>query len=375
MKKKNFKRHCSESTGHREATERATKRKRVEEIEQQQYTQLFHTSPIPLVAPPISCQPSQSRQEIPSYIEQEHAAAFENEWDALTPAEINSLFPVGRTEEEAQHDIESTVNREMEQFIEDMIYEEVYSQDELNIDVDETDQITEDLQGMGLSNEQELLQQLLSGVSPNDDFYPYPNATVCYLDVFDNFYRQRHSEAVMKSVLWLLNKTGVKDVPSYYEFRKIQQEVRNLCAAQISDERSDLGNVFSSISVADLAARDFANPLVAPSINLYPEDVQGRPISEMWQVPGGRWTEVPQDLLPPSVLVENKRHYIHELAELTDGQWVLPQFWVTVSKEPEFPSDTTGFESRSHSFKELTKSSWLNIAASNLTVSTYQFIK
>ncbi|KAL0565048.1 hypothetical protein V5O48_016984 [Marasmius crinis-equi] len=37
-------------------------------------------------------------------------------------------------------------------------------------------------------------------------------------------------------------------------------------------------------------------------------------------------------MLPPSILVKNKRHYIHELAELDSGEWVLPQFWVIVSK-------------------------------------------
>ncbi|KAL0565047.1 hypothetical protein V5O48_016983 [Marasmius crinis-equi] len=155
-----------------------------------------------------------------------------------------------------------------------MLYEEVYSQDELSVDVDQTDQIADDLQGMGLLDEQEALQKVLIGISPNDDYYPYPNST-------------RHLEGVIKSVLWLLKKTGAKDVPSYKEFRKIQQEVRELCGAHISEHVSDLKNIFSSISLKDLAARDFANPLVAPNINLYPEDVEGRPISEMWQVPGG----------------------------------------------------------------------------------------
>ncbi|EEB92359.1 hypothetical protein MPER_09145, partial [Moniliophthora perniciosa FA553] len=79
---------------------------------------------------------------------------------------------------------------------------------------------------------------------------------------------------------------------------------------------------------------DFANPRTAPLITLYPEDVGDHPVSEMWQVPGGRWMEIPQDLLPPSVLVWHKHYYIHEIAELADStnSWVIPQFWITTSK-------------------------------------------
>jgi hypothetical protein len=63
------------------------------------------------------------------------------------------------------------------------------------------------------------------------------------------------------------------------------------------------------------------NPQVAPLIHRYPQDMEGGPISELHQVPAphGRWFEIGQDLLPPSVLVAHKRFYIHELTELDDG--------------------------------------------------------
>ncbi|KAL0566667.1 hypothetical protein V5O48_015339 [Marasmius crinis-equi] len=221
MQKKNFKRHCAGSSGHKDAIDRQAKRRRVEEIQQQQYAELFNANPIPLIAPSVPCQPPKPPSVIPSYIE-ENAAAFDNKWDALTPDEIDNLYPVAATKEEVR---QTTLNREIEHFVEDMLYEEVYSQDELSVDVDKTDQIADDLQGMGLSNKEEALQKILVSISPNDDFYPYPNLTVCYLDIFNNFYRQRHSEGVIKSVLWLLKNTGAKDVPSYKEFRKIQQEI------------------------------------------------------------------------------------------------------------------------------------------------------
>lgn len=52
-------------------------------------------------------------------------------------------------------------------------------------------------------------------------------------------------------------------------------------------------------------------------------------ISEIWQVPNGRWLELPQDMLPPSLLVNNKRFYIHEVAELVNGtHWIIPLCWI-----------------------------------------------
>jgi hypothetical protein len=70
------------------------------------------------------------------------------------------------------------------------------------------------------------------------------------------------------------------------------------------------------------------NPQVAPFIQKYPQDMEGDAISEMHQVPNGRWFEVDPDLLPPSVLNENRRYYIHEVAQLKDGRWVVPQMWI-----------------------------------------------
>ncbi|KAL0565046.1 hypothetical protein V5O48_016982, partial [Marasmius crinis-equi] len=101
MQKKNFKRHCADSSGHRDAINRQAKRKRVEEVQQQQYAELFRANPIPLVTPSIPCQPPRPLPVVPSYVE-ENAAAFDNEWDALTPAEIDDLYPVAATEEEAR---------------------------------------------------------------------------------------------------------------------------------------------------------------------------------------------------------------------------------------------------------------------------------
>lgn len=68
---------------------------------------------------------------------------------------------------------------------------------------------------------------------------------------------------------------------------------------------------------------------MAPHIQPFPEDVDGGSISEMWQVPKGRWFEIPDDKRMPSILEGNKQFYIHEVAELFNGRWVIPCLWIT----------------------------------------------
>ncbi|KAJ6605883.1 hypothetical protein B0H10DRAFT_1957038 [Mycena sp. CBHHK59/15] len=92
--------------------------------------------------------------------------------------------------------------------------------------------------------------------------------------------------------------------------------------------KSNLGNLFYVNDVRDLIAKDFSNPEVAPHIQKYPEDVNGGSISEIWQVELGRWHNIPLDELTPSILIGYKRYYIHEVAELSDGHWVIPALWI-----------------------------------------------
>ena len=33
-------------------------------------------------------------------------------------------------------------------------------------------------------------------------------------------------------------------------------------------------------------------------------------------------------MLPPSILIDSKRYYVHEVAELVDGRWVIPALWI-----------------------------------------------
>ncbi|KAJ6564270.1 hypothetical protein B0H19DRAFT_941769 [Mycena capillaripes] len=154
---------------------------------------------------------------------------------------------------------------------------------------------------------------------------------MCYLDILDNLPRLRLSSSQLKMILWIMNACGAKDVPSFNAFRAMQKHIRKTTGVRSEPHKSDLGNFFYVNDIRDLIAKDFANPEVAPHIQKYPEDVAGGPISEIWQVKEGKWHNIPLDALTPSILIKRARYYIHEVAELSDGQWVIPALWI-VSK-------------------------------------------
>ncbi|KAJ6511523.1 hypothetical protein C8R47DRAFT_964088 [Mycena vitilis] len=154
---------------------------------------------------------------------------------------------------------------------------------------------------------------------------------MCYLDILDNLPRLRLSSSQLKMILWIMKECGAKDVPSFNAFRAMQKHVRKKTGVKSAPHQSDLGNLFYVNDIRDLIAKDFANPEVSPHIQKYPEDVAGGPISEIWQVKDGKWHDIDLDTLTPSILVGHTRYYIHEVAELSDGRWVIPALWI-VSK-------------------------------------------
>ncbi|KAJ6605878.1 hypothetical protein B0H10DRAFT_2178679, partial [Mycena sp. CBHHK59/15] len=129
-------------------------------------------------------------------------------------------------------------------------------------------------------------------------------------------------------ILWIMRECGAKDVPSFDAFRSMQSHIRKMMGVRSEPHKSDLGNLFYVNDVRDLIAKDFSSPEVAPHIQKYPEDVNGGSISEIWQVELGRWHNIPLDELTPSILIGYKRYYIHEVAELSDGRWVIPALWI-----------------------------------------------
>ncbi|KAF7324217.1 hypothetical protein MSAN_02533900 [Mycena sanguinolenta] len=176
--------------------------------------------------------------------------------------------------------------------------------------------------------DEDIINQHFTGVPVTHDYAPYGNKTMCYLDILDNLPRLRLSSSQLKMILWIMEACGAKDVPSFNAFRAMQKHIRKMTGVRSEPHKSDLGNLFYVNDIRDLIAKDFANPEVAPHIQKYPEDVAGGPISEFWQVKDGKWHNIPLDELTPSIVVGHTRFYVHEVAELSDGRWVIPALWI-----------------------------------------------
>ncbi|KAF8804944.1 hypothetical protein BYT27DRAFT_7047775, partial [Phlegmacium glaucopus] len=88
------------------------------------------------------------------------------------------------------------------------------------------------------------IHEEFTGVPANHDYAPYPNKTMCFLDILDNLPRMRLSSSQLKMVLWVMRECGAKDVPSFKAFRSMQKHVRDLCGMTIRSSTSDLGNLF-----------------------------------------------------------------------------------------------------------------------------------
>lgn len=163
------------------------------------------------------------------------------------------------------------------------------------------------------------------------------------LDLLDNLPRLRLSDDHMKAFIWVLKECGAKHVPTFSMLRKNQAELTKDIDIKTDRHTSSLGNEFFSNSPANLfklvslflckkklslsfLKQDFANPLVREFLEVYP-DLSRKHGSEFWQA--GKWIDESDldDLSPMWANWEAASHrhfYIKELAQLKDGQFVIP---------------------------------------------------
>ena len=64
------------------------------------------------------------------------------------------------------------------------------------------------------------------------------------LDVLDNLLHLRLSSSQFKMILWLLKQCGVKDIPSFGTFRKLQNKLRASGGTWPTVHTSSVGNIF-----------------------------------------------------------------------------------------------------------------------------------
>jgi len=207
----------------------------------------------------------------------------------------------------------------------------------------------------------------LQPVNWQEGYRPYPNKLVCYrsyktyiayllvqmmlLDIIDNLPRLRMSSSQFQIILWLLRQSGVAGVPAYGAFQRMQKELQALNGSSPMQHTSSIGNIFYTNDIGEsvmqvshhfnmqldfgfvyplVLPKDFAHPIIAEHIHLYPEETTG-PVSEVWQF--GRWKEFKPSELTPMFSRGLCQFFINELTQLKDGSYVIPQNLIIWNKK------------------------------------------
>ncbi|KAJ3924864.1 MAG: hypothetical protein NXY57DRAFT_968859 [Lentinula lateritia] len=201
---------------------------------------------------------------------------------------------------------------------------------------EEPDDELDDLMQFGFNElEHEEIGEIPTEMEEDEkDWAPHGSKTMFMIDLLDKQPRQRLSDPQLKSILWVMRECGCKDVPTFTQVRNKQTEIAHELDIPSEHHTSSLGNHFYMNHPAKLFALDWANPLVRPHMQLYPE-VSG-PIRESWQA--AKWTtEVDLDELSPMwadwKYTPHRQYYVKELAQLEDSTYVVPLRWITVNGE------------------------------------------
>jgi hypothetical protein len=171
------------------------------------------------------------------------------------------------------------------------------------------------------------------------------------LDLLDNLPCLRLSDDQLKTIIWVMRECGTPNVPSFSALRKKQAQLTEAVHIKTTRHASAMGNDFFMNHPAELLAlvrvspsqnkniysyihQDWANLLVREFIQVYPEITEN--ISEFIQA--DKWVkEVDLDDLSPMwadwKAAVHKHFYVKELAQLKNGEFVVPIRWVIFNKE------------------------------------------
>ncbi|KAI0030393.1 hypothetical protein K488DRAFT_54332 [Vararia minispora EC-137] len=164
----------------------------------------------------------------------------------------------------------------------------------------------------------------------DDDWFPYESKAMFLLDILDNLPRNRLSDSVLKMIIWMLQELGVRDVPSLYAFRKMQNRIRGHGGVPTHPYISPIGNHYFMNDIPTMIAHDWSNPKTRPHIQIYPEISNG-PISEFWHAQK-LLHDIDPTLLTPMYVRGVQHFYIHEPAQLFTGNFVIPLRWIIYQK-------------------------------------------
>ncbi|KAI0631172.1 hypothetical protein C8Q77DRAFT_1279900 [Trametes polyzona] len=170
--------------------------------------------------------------------------------------------------------------------------------------------------------------------APQDDaevrrhWFPWFDKITCTLDVLTHLPRSVFSQRQLDLFLWLLRVNDVEDVPSVRHTLRLNAALQRACGIDSIAYKGVLGHPYYVNALNQIIAQEMANPRVRPHLSFYPENTDGRHLSEARQ--GARWLdEVEDEFLTPMIRVGTKDYYVHEPMMCEDGRVLMPMRWFT----------------------------------------------
>ncbi|KAF7797791.1 hypothetical protein EIP86_008993 [Pleurotus ostreatoroseus] len=130
-------------------------------------------------------------------------------------------------------------------------------------------------------------------------------------------------DAQKTAVLEWAKALGANNVPSLYAIKNCQAQIMKLVSDPTEKVVSKSGTVFYINDVANSIAKDYANPITRSSMEDYPIDAG----ESMMQACNARkmLLDLPPDIGPPTVRVDDTIYFVHELLQLRSGSFFIPE--------------------------------------------------
>ncbi|KAJ3805860.1 hypothetical protein F5876DRAFT_81326 [Lentinula aff. lateritia] len=162
--------------------------------------------------------------------------------------------------------------------------------------------------------------------SKSPEWFPWPNRTTCTLDILMHLPRSVFSVRQLELFLWLLRVNGVQDATSVKSMKDLDAKLQSLYGIQTYEYKGAFGHTYYVNSLADIISQEMCNPHVRPHLEFYPEDCNGKNVSEARQS-SRMLNEIPDEELGPMVRLGPYDFYIFEPAKLRSGVICMPHRW------------------------------------------------
>ncbi|KAJ6460727.1 hypothetical protein DFH09DRAFT_1496906, partial [Mycena vulgaris] len=183
------------------------------------------------------------------------------------------------------------------------------------------------------AEEQRLLAPHNSLVAAEDgDWWCWRSKQECLLDIMSGFPRACFSEKELNATRWYAKKNGVSGQPTIKQVKNHREDILNVAGLDTKLVDGKLGNCFAVNDWFKILKHEFANPLVRPKLQLYPED-SGERLEEARQA--AKWKhEVDGNISGPMARGNGgKDYYVEEVCFARLGSKgvgpVMPMRWFT----------------------------------------------